>query len=183
MRNAGIIIIILGALATSCKMESQYKREIVLLDSLIYAIDTCIVSLDQMDTLHYTELGKKFSERTNFVQAWYKQRGDTIHRETAMIMAEYRELRKPFMKFKGEYDRVENELVFTKNQLVNLNHDLQHNLLDTNIVNRVFLEERQAAEKVIADTQSLTVSNMVSKRKLAVIEPKIDSLITVLKGS
>ncbi len=183
MRNVIFILFTAVIFFSACKPKTIYQTEIASLDSLIYAVDTSIVNLGQIDTLRYTELGKKFSERINFVQAWYSQRGDTIRRETAMIMADYRELKKPFMKFRGEYERVERELIFTKTQLVNLSHDLEHNLLDTNIVKRIYQEERKAAEKVIVDTKSLAISNIVTKRKLAVIEPKVDSLIAVLKDS
>ncbi len=181
MRGFAYIAVVSGLLASACTPTTWYEKEIATIDSLIYSIDTCTASLGKLDTLDYTTLSKTFSERTNFVQAWHTQRGDTMQREVAMIMSEYRELKKPLQNFTKEYYRVEAELVFTKNQLGSLRHDLSNNLLDTNIVKRVFIEEKLAAEKIMYDKQALETSNMVSKRKLVVIEPKMDSLITALK--
>jgi hypothetical protein len=180
-RIAWLLALVVTTVA--CRPESWYKSEIETIDRVLLSLDSAIYNLTQIDTLPYAERNRGFKDRMGFIESWYTQRGDTMNREVAMLVAQYREVRKPLANFRTEYYRVEGELLYTRSQLANLKQDLSYNLLHTQVVKRVFTEELTAADKVMADAKRLDVSNMLTKRKLLDTEPKVDSLIQVLKST
>ncbi len=175
-----ITILLSTFLLASCN-QTNYPNEIKTIDSLLTRIDSAENLYSKIDTSGLYEEGRTFKMKFNFVKNAYEQSEDTLNHDMAILISEYRDLRKPYAQFKDMYVANAKELEFSKKQLFDLRHDLEYNLLDTNFVRRMVNSERDATESLVNETK-----NLFSGRKSIIdennrLEPKIDSLITVLK--
>lgn len=180
MKRNLTLLILIAAIGFSCE-RTQYAEEIQTIDSLRVELDSSARALDKIDTTGLAAAKTRFTENLYFVQKTYSEREDTMPRDVALLMSEYRSLKKPSTGFLDKYVLASEELEFSKTQLRDLKHDLQNNLLDTNLVEELLTDERKAVEKVVSDVKQLELSNKVTRKKRAEVEPRIDSLIQELK--
>lgn len=177
-RLAFICIIIISLVA--CR-QTTYEHEIASIDSLLVQLDTLDLMHRRIDTSDFATLGKEFTENLAFVQKTYTLKEDTMPKDVAMLMSEYRGLKKPAKGFKDKYQRTAEELNFAKSQLADLRHDLQNNLLDSVFVDEMLTDEKEAVKSISSSLEELKMSSDYTKKKREELEPKIDSLIQVLK--
>ena len=180
MKGRITLFLVLVLLATACN-RTDYTTEISQIDSLMVELDSAKDMYSSIDTAGFSELSQSFSENTAFVQQVYKQRNDTMPRDVAMLMSEYRELKKPAKGFLVKHKSIGEELDFTEKQLEDLRHDLENNLLDSNFVDRMLTDEMKAVNEVESSVATLKLSGKFTKKKQAEMEPQVDSLIQVLK--
>lgn len=176
-----IPFVFLALIFLSACQRTEYTAEIRQIDSLVIVLDTMRNIHRRIDTTGYEQAMEAYAERMAAVGKLYSERGDTMNYEVGMMMAEYRELKKPLEKFKRKYAEVATELDFSRTQLLDLKHDLEHNLLDTNIVNKMLRSESEAVEKIVAETNELQTSHQITLKKTESMEPAVDSLIQALE--
>ncbi|MCH2215207.1 MAG: hypothetical protein MK086_08570 [Flavobacteriales bacterium] len=181
MKGRLTLFLVIVLLAYACN-RNNYTTEINQIDSLIVELDSAKEIYSSIDTAGFSELSQSFSENTAFVQQVYKQRDDTMPGNVAMLMSEYRELKKPAKGFLVKHSSIGEELNFTQKQLEDLRHDLENNLLDANFVDRMLTDEMKALNEVESSVATLKLSGQFTKEKQAEMEPKVDSLIQVLKN-
>ena len=165
---------------SSCN-TTNYPNEIKTIDSLLMRIDTAQKIYAKIDTTGIREDGDTFKRKFNYLTAFYQQSPDTITREAAFLVADYRSLRKPYAQFIDKYKAQGAELAFSEKQLVDLRFDLEHNLLDTNFVNRMIYSEKEAVDKVVNEIKNLSVGKQMMVERNQKLEPVIDSLINAIK--
>jgi len=165
----------------SCN-ETNYQEEIKTVDHLLSRIDSAQTAHANIDTLGITEAGVSFKKKFSFVQSSYEQEGDTLNREAALLISNYRDLKKPYSNFVDEWMSNAKELEFSKKQLIDLRHDLEHNLLDTNFVSKMVVSEQKATAEAVFDTRRLVRGRKAMIAKNDSLEPLIDSLITKIKS-
>lgn len=180
MKRELALIILLALMVSGCE-QTHYGKEIATIDSLLVELDTVDLMYRRIDTAGMADMSRKFSENLGFVQQAYINRKDTMSQDVALLMSDYRILKKPAKGFKGKYQKAGQELEFTKNQLADLRHDLQNNLLDSNLVEDMLQDELKAVGMLENSVEALKLSTKFTKEKQADIEPRIDSLIQVLK--
>jgi hypothetical protein len=161
--------------------QTHYPDEIRRLDSLRVELDSAELLHRRIDTTGFAEAGRKFTENLGFIQQTYTDGNDTIPRDVALLMADYRDLKKPSQGFLTSYERAREELRFSKDQIRDLKHDLENNLLDSGLVEEMVNEELQAVSELTAAIEQLKVSSEYTREKRKALEPRIDSLITALK--
>jgi chromosome segregation ATPase len=179
MRMLLFCLIVVAMTGTFACQQTHYAREIHAIDSLLVLVDTVRIDYRRIDTTGYAEGSNGFASRIGFVQSAYKK--DTMEREVAMLMANYRDLKKPFSRFKNEYERIGKEIEFSRNQLLDLKHDLEHNLLDSNLVRKMLSSETEAVDQLVFQVNELKLSQKTTRQKRQDLEPKVDSLIQYLK--
>ena len=170
----------LGIIVSGCE-QTNFKKEIVKVDSLMVKIDSVELMYRRIDTVGMADMSQKFSENMGFVQQAYINKKDTMPKEVALLMSDYRTLKKPAKGFNGNYQKAGKELKFSKNQLSDLKHDLQNNLLDSILVQDMLDDEMKAVGSIQSSVEDLKLSSEFTKSKRAEVEPRIDSLIQVLK--
>ena len=178
VKALGFIAILV--LISACN-ETKYPNEIQTVDNLLTRIDSAQKVHAGIDTTGIREGNRVFKQKFNFVKANYTETADTLHREEALLISSYRDLKKPYDRFNDQYSANAKELEFSKGQLLDLRHDLEHNLLDTNFVKRMIASEIEATNAVINETKRLENGRITMIEKNAALEPKIDSLITLIK--
>lgn len=181
MKTATAIGILSALLLMSSCNTTNYPNEIKTVDSLLMRIDTAQKIYAKIDTTNVREEGEVFKRKFNYLTAFYQQSPDTITREAAFLVADYRTLRKPYAQFIDRYRTYGEELAFSQKQLVDLRFDLEHNLLDTNFVNRMIHSETEAVESVVTQIKSLSIGKDMMVERSEKLDPVIDSLINALK--
>ncbi|MCZ4408593.1 hypothetical protein O3Q51_07225 [Cryomorphaceae bacterium 1068] len=180
MKRGLALAFVIAVVITSCQ-QTNFQKEIVTIDSLLVKLDTIDLMHRRIDTTDFSKLGQKFSENLSYVQKVYTSREDTMPKDVALLMSDYRALKKPSKGLRDKYQRTNEELKFSKSQLADLKHDLQNNLLDSTLVQDMLLDESEAVSAIESSVQELKVSSEFTKTKRAELEPRIDSLIQVLK--
>jgi hypothetical protein len=172
MKKGIALIFGLALIATGCE-QTNFDNEIVTIDSLMVRLDTLDLMHKKVDTTDFSKLSQKFTENISFVQAAYTSSKDTMPQDVALLMSDYRMLKKPSKGLKDNYQRTLEE--------INLKHDLQNNLLDSILVQDMLTDERKALGVVENSVQDLKLSSEFTRTKRAELEPRIDSLIQALK--
>ncbi len=165
----------------SCNRTS-YKAEIQTIDSLLVELDSAKAIFNRIDTSGFADLNRSMGTKTSYISGHYSQKGDTIGRDLAFLLSNYRDMRKPLKNHKMAFDEVAEELQFSREQLLNLRNDLENNLQDTIRVRKFMQQEVEAASEVIARPAVLAAGAERTRSNQAIYEPKIDSVIAVLKG-
>jgi hypothetical protein len=180
MKRGIALIFGIAVITTSCR-QTNFQKEIGTIDSLLVKLDTIDLLHRRIDTTDFSKLSQRFTENLAYVQEIYTSREDTMPKDVALLMSDYRALKKPSKGLKDKYQKANEELKFSKSQLADLKHDLQNNLLDSILVQDMLQDERKAVEAIENSVQELKLSSEFTKTKRAELEPRIDSLIQVLK--
>ena len=180
MKNGITFVLLMLLVFTSCK-QTSYKAEITTIDSLLVELDTLDLIHRRIDTTDFATFRKTFTDNISYVQQAYTEGKDTMPKNVAMLMSEYRVLKKPAKGLHKKYTKTAEELKFAKRQLADLRHDLQNNLLDSVFVEEMLIEERQAVKSVSSSLEELKISSDFIEKKREELEPRIDSLIQVIK--
>jgi|SRR5690554_454798 len=182
MKTATAIGILSALLFLSSCNTTNYPNEIQTIDSLLMRIDTAQKIYAEIDTTGIKEKGEIFNRKFNYLTAFYQQSPDTITREAAFLIADYRTLRKPYAQFVDRYLNYGEELEFSQKQLADLRFDLEHNLLDTNFVKRMMFSEREAIESIVNNIKNLSIGKEMMVDRNEKLDPVIDSLINTIKS-
>lgn len=176
------LTLIVGVLfvAVACN-QTHYRAEINTIDSLLTKLDSTDKELAALDTSGLESAGRSFRQKFQYIQQLHEEAGDTIDRDLAFLLADFRSLRKPYAHLKSEYASAKKEMDFSKNQLVNLRHDLENNLLDTNIVHKVVKTESEATQEAIFKTQAVLEKKNFLDKKSKILLPKMDSVVAIIK--
>lgn len=166
--------------AVACN-QTHYKTEINKVDGLLAKVDSSDKELAALDTTGLEKGGRSFKQKFQYIQQMHEQKGDTIGRDLAFLLSDIRSLRKPYARLKSEYAAAKTELDFSKDQLLNLRHDLENNLLDTSIVHRVVKTETEATQKAVIQARQVVEKKYTLDRKSSVLLPKMDSLVAIVK--
>lgn len=180
MKAFQILVLSLLVIGFSGCGSSRYNEEIKELDQLIAQVEKASTRLVKIDT---TGLEQKWTEYKNNVTSItdsYKTTNDTMSGDIAMLLSEYKELKKPYSEFKEAYEEAFEELKFTKNQLLNLKHDLQNDILEPPVASKMVKSEEMAARKIIGQVEQLARADSVTEMKAPGITAKIDSVISAL---
>ncbi len=175
------LFILLTTIFASCN-QTPYKSEIAELDKLIVKLDSAKTILQNVDTNGYRDYAKRFQTNLNFVTNHFRNSEDTIGRDLALFMADYRSLKKPYMNFHGTYDQASRELEFTEKQLLTLKHDLQYNLLDSTVVRKMFKRELEETNEIVDLVKRIDFGDDYTRELASKLEPKMDSVIVALKN-
>jgi len=175
------ILVATSIVILSCK-PNPYKEEVKSLEQLITEIEKSSTKLVKIDTAGLSQKWEDYKKNVNTITDTYKENGDTIGRELALILSDYRQLKKPYSEFKEAYTSAMNELRFTKNQLVTLKHDLENNILEPPVAKKMVESEKMAAEKIIEHVEQLARTDSVTEVREAKLNATMDSVISSLSN-
>ncbi len=181
MKMRILFFLVFGLMALYGCKPNPYKEEVKELDQLKKRVEKSSTKLVQIDTTGLAEKWREYKENVNIITSTYKENGDTIGRELAMILSDYKQLKKPYGDFKDAYTQTLEELKFTKNQLLTLKHDLENNILEPPVAEKMVKSERMAARKIIEQVEQLARTDSVTKVKAVKLNATIDSVITSLR--
>ncbi len=162
--------------------RTQLPSEVKSIEHLKAQLDSAIIVHDGIDTTGYRQFRKSYVSKLGFVEQTYIANGDTINRDLAFFLTEYRILKKPYRDFKAKYEQAEKDLIFTNEQLLTLKYAVEHNELKSKLVSDYILNETVAVNKIGATVKQLAISNTHTREIAVQLEMKMDSVIALLKN-
>lgn len=156
-----------GLCMVSCSDNSErYKKEIAELDSLVKELDKAEIQFKAIDSekvaLTYGGLDELMEQTTELIK-------DTLQKDEAILLSDFRSIKKPLREFKMRSSILKTEIVVTKDQLTHLSHDLKNGLLKEEDISKYVQSESDLAKTLI---QSLNIISTIIPQQLA----KYDSL-------
>lgn len=167
---AGLTVLIC---ANSCK-ENIYHTEVATLDSLAVVLENAEKSMMSIDSV---ETDKAYTEIISNLKLIQSELKDTITRDDALLLSDYREIRKTLGRFNEGKNKLKSEVPFTKEQLSNLSKDLKKGLVPEDKVKEYYMVEFTEAVKLQQEMESTVTSVINSLNKYNKLKPEVDHFI------
>jgi len=148
-------------LNSSC--GTKYAREIANVDTLQVLISKSEADLKTVDTIKVANVYKKGQGNITLIQKNYK---DTLTPEVAEFLSEYNSAIQALNTIRQQYPVLQKEIAFSKDQLKNIRHDLEYNILKEEQVKESYAKENDAVKK---NMESLRVLMTVIKDKMELL--------------
>lgn len=180
MKNCLVWLFFPLLFVVACNTE-PYPEEIKLLDSLIVKLDSSKSKVLKLDTTKLDKTVRSFAKRFKTILHFYHEKGDTIGPDLAYLLADLATLKKMSLAFEPEYTAVKDALDFSRQQMVNLRHDLEYNLLEASRVMQLMQTEKENAAYAMSHAENLINLKDSIDAKFLIYIPAMDSLSHLIK--
>ena len=175
-KNIALIAILFAGWTIVPSCTSNHPEEIQRIETMMQELNTAQHHIDSIDVEVLTSRYKASEAQILFLNKNYKS--DTISRETALMLGNYRSNYKSLKKLKKLYDKLSYEITFTEKQLENLKTDLKNDKLTDEMIVEYFESEEKAMDFINKKSSSLYTRQSSAIRTNKGIKPKIDSIIS-----
>ena len=179
MRINSIVLIVLFfavVIFPSCNKPANPKA-IASLDSLKILVDKAGEELEKMDARKADSCYKNIQRQLKFIQQNYR---DTMTKAVAMFLSDYHAIKEPLEMLSRNYTELKRQVTYTSNQLKNLSHDLQHNLVEKEKITTYIETEMKEAERLIETANSLIDEAEEQFPKYDKLQPRVQHLVDSL---
>lgn len=178
-----IFMLIFGVcLFTSCQQNPHGER-IEKTDSLRTAMKELNSIFSEIDYDHHMANRADMMQDIERVEGHFKSTQDTMPRDLAFTLSDYRLIWKGYKRMEGEYNNLKKELDFTSQQVKTLHTDLENNAVNENLAQRFLDEEVEAVEKLDIGVRSFDEKMKRTEKKYKDKKPVIIQLADSLENS
>lgn len=168
--------ILLSLTQSGCQMSSPYKAHLKTVDSLQTTVRELAEIVEDIDYDHYLKIREDMMKDMGNIEGYFISRSDTMPRNLALKLSEYRLVWKGYKSIEKEYERVSSGVNFAKEQLETLHHDLEQNAIGETLANRFVKEEREAINLLALDVNSFATKMEQTEVKYKLQKPVIVQL-------
>lgn len=104
--------------------NGKFPEKVNQIDNMLSDLETAQKRVDSIDIKRVNDLYKTVNEQIHFLQKNYKN--DTISRETAIMLGDYRMGYKSLQKLRKMHKKLNHEIEFTSTQLKDLKADIKN---------------------------------------------------------
>jgi len=160
--------------------QINIEKELILIDSLQSVIKEVEIKTKEINIVDIKIYKESITKKLNFIKDQYS---DSIKWETAKFLNQYYGIKKSFKKYIAKDVFFKDEIKYSNDQLNNLKHDLEENIIHLDSFNIYYEVELQA----IKDLNSLIIEE-VDNIKIALEKheksiPKIEKLLKQIEKS
>lgn len=161
----------------SCS-QVNIDKELLLIDSLQTIIVETERKAKEIDIESIRSFKDVMEEQLILIKTQY---GDSISWESAKFLNRYHAIKKSFHKYQDKNIRFEEDIAYSHDQLKNLKHDLEENIIHPDTFNRNFTVELLAVKdlKLLIDKEVENLKYKLGEYREA--NPKVEELIKKLK--
>ena len=174
---------IVAAVAISGCNNNPHAQRIETCDSLLTVMEELNVLFANIDYDKHFENRADMMKDIERVERYFKTANDTMPRDIAFKVSDYRLIWKGYKRMEGEYGQVEKELEYTTNQLEHLRKDLEHKTLTEPMAERFLKEEKTAVAMLDVSTRSIKTKLENTEKKYQDQKPVIIQLADSLENS
>lgn len=167
---------------TSCQQNPHAER-IEKADSLKTAVKELDAIFSNIDYDHHMSNRSDMMQDMERVEGHFKSTQDTMPRDLAFELSDYRLIWKGYKRMEGEYKNLKKELDYTGQQVKTLHTDLENNSLSENMAQRFLNEEVEAVEKLDNGVRSFAEKMKRTEKKYKDKKPVIVQLADSLENS
>lgn len=145
-------------LLASCS-STPYTKEIAVLDSVRVQLDSAEAEVSKLDTARIGPMVRQIEYDLRYVEVFYRgmPREATIDKQAATILSDYRSVRKPLRTSYAEVPKLKADIDYAQEQIENLTHDLEKDLVAKKDVEQFVKNEKGEAEKAIQNAKYVTI--------------------------
>jgi len=176
--NSFLLIAAFLLFFSACSNSDKYATEIRLLDSVLVKLDSAELKFNSVDISRIKQYALKLDSNLNYFNT---QNKDTLTKETAILISEYRSAGKPFKVIISQYKSLETELPESKKQIENLLHDLKKNKADDAKALFYVQNEVIAARRIIHTIDNMENLVTLYSEKFELYGPEVNELVNALK--
>ncbi|HVA98325.1 MAG TPA: hypothetical protein VNG53_05475 [Bacteroidia bacterium] len=170
--------LIFGVSATlffsSCSNVSRHPNQVKYLDSLTTQLQQTQVNLQKIDTAKVRVDYNTLRKNLFILQQTYK---DTMDSPTAVFLSGYRVIGRTFELFLVRDTLLQHQITKSITQLKSLSHDVQHNLIEENKVQKYCADECMNATELL-QSASVSITNMNQNLPMFDLQnPKVEEII------
>lgn len=161
-------------LVTGCG-ENPYTSDIEELEKMKTRVEDASKEFKTLDSTSLPKISRKVFEDLRFVQRNYKP--DTISMEEGMVINQYKDLRKRCAKYFMVKSRLTKNFPYTINQLNNIIHDLNEEVLSRDESEK-YIEVEKKASAGLLDAYKMYKEGIPDvMRKFDSLQPHVNKLM------
>ena len=168
-RLASIFILI--ALASCSSVEEELKQTEALQSKLSQADEV----FQKWDFEQMMTRKRQIEERIDSVSSYYKNNGLIMDMKVGLIMGDFKNSGKA-------YNKVKEELGYSKSQLENMATDLKAGTMEKETVKGYLTEEKEAVDAIYAQVFKMDTIFTRSDKGYSKFAPKVDSLMATFSA-
>lgn len=174
-----VLSLALGILgACSPKFVRQGKKEI---KSERSRINEVIPVLYSLDSANIPEVLEKYYSEIDTINKYIAPRFKDQSSPEWQYLTEFGLIKKALKTYKSDIPQMKKDLVFSLNQLTNLNYDLKNKLISSDQFKLYINDEKRANDELIFKAKT-TISNAELRLKSYYrLKPKMDSLVNIYR--
>lgn len=174
------LLFALGLLTLAGCKSNPHNSRIDTADSLQTVVQELQIVFDSVDYDHHFKNRSEMMADIERVERYFKTQNDTMPRDLAFALSDYRLAWKGYKRMEGEYNRIQEALVYSADQMRTLKTDLENNAVNEKMADRFLSEEVQAIGELDINTRAFAEkmrrTEMKYKAKKPVIVQMADSL-------
>ena len=141
-----IAIVMIGSL-NAC-LQPQYGNEINEIDQMLDSLEITQGKLAQINFDTCLKIKRTINGKIDFVNKHYAITGDTVTLEIGILLGKYKDASKAFTRVEKNYNKINDELNYTMNQMKSLRKALKSEVYDKTQTSAYFTEEKQAFQAI-----------------------------------
>jgi len=179
---AAISAFVLLTMFTGCN-QGAFKSQIKTVDSLQTVMAELEEIFNAVDFDHHKANREDMMNDMQRVERYFISRGDTMPRDIALKLSDYRLVWKGYKRMESEYGIVGEEIAQTVKQLRTLHQDLRNNALSELHANRFLKEELEFVRNLELNTRSFDSKMELTEGKYKIQKPVIVQLADSLENT
>lgn len=140
------LVVLSTVLFQACNTSSDHPDKVKTVDSLLSALSEAEKQLRTLDT---TSIIARTNSLDSTLNTLMENKPDTIDRETGILAERLMTQKRPFDTFRNKKTLFLKQVEYTKEQLSNLSHDLNKNLVPAEKIEEYFATEKRKASDLI----------------------------------
>ena len=161
----------LFAFLVSCTNTQFYTDYAVRVDSLGASLEASASSFEQIDTSLISDIANTVGAGLDTLKAY---RFDSV---SASMLNDYSYIRSACKTILREYPLAMKELQYSRDQLFNLKHDIEHRHLEEEMIDKYFADEMEAVSRLKEKMRMLVESTRLQAEEFALLNPHIEFMI------
>jgi len=160
--------------------QINIEKELILIDSLQSVIKEVEIKTKEINIVDIKIYKESITKKLNFIKDQYS---DSIKWETAKFLNQYYGIKKSFKKYIAKDVFFKDEIKYSNDQLNNLKHDLEENIIHLDSFNIYYEVELQAIKElnslIIEEVDNIKIA--LEKHEKSI--PKIEKLLKQIEKS
>lgn len=161
---------------TACRRAAD-AANLATVDSLLLVTDTVIASVDAIDTAALRALDVSYKAKLPAMEAML---ADTLDKQALIVLVNYRRaMTKTFGRATNDQAQVRKELAYTRQQLLDLRHDVEESAHEPAVEHGFLSQEALAVNKVRDRAMIMVGSAKAAQIYADLYGAQVDSLLAI----
>lgn len=172
-----VVAVLFSSLFFGCG-SSTTRNHVQQLDSLVTEIEKAEHLLDSIDVEKMVQYHAAADENLKYITGNFN---DTLNRETAMKFSDYKVSFKSMGRLQHAIEEQEEQLEFSKTQVVNLLNDVKNNFVAEDRFPTLFYMEAEAVKGNVAGSEMLLQWYKTATRTFEKLNPEVVDFVEEMK--